>query len=98
MRSVRPEGVIGEKSAHRAPLIMPRPGDPPAALEIRRGWDDSRGAAPPPGPPALRLPARGRRRRHAGERHLLLPLVLEHASRRGLRALDAGRPPAAVRS
>src|SRR5437588_4500170 len=77
---------------------MPRPDDPNRPRGIRREWDDQPVAAPPRDPRALPLPTRDRLGGHASQRHLLLPLVLEHAPRRGLRALDAGRASAAVRS
>src|SRR2546421_9826606 len=98
MRSIRPEGDIPPRSAHFGGSDMPRPGDPRMTHGIRRGWDDWLVAAPPPGPHAPPLPARDRLRGRAEERHLLLPLVFEHAPRRRLYPLDAGRASAAVRS
>src|SRR5919201_2216007 len=97
MRSFLTEGVIQRKSACFAYGRMPRPGDRIPGTGVRRGWDDCAVAAPPPGPRPVRVPARRRLRGPAAQRDLLLPVVLEHAARRRLRALDAGRPHAPVR-
>src|SRR5436190_22418619 len=88
-----------ERSAFVGRGHITLPGDPAPFQLVRRAWNAMAVAAPAPSrsPGAPARLACTRSVRPAQERNFLLPVVLEHAPRRGLRALDAEWASAAVR-
>src|SRR5213080_374239 len=93
MRSIQLEKAISGESAKLAGVLMPHPGDPGDPAGVR----SYPRAAAPPGSGGAPDPACSRARGRAAQRDLLLSLVLEHAARRPVHPLDAGRPRAALR-